>query len=834
MRYLEYLSRVKGILFKYLSIMQENDRRNLLSLLSVILLSVLISVDARAQHDVSGSVLDARGETLPSATVLLLHSADSALVKGGITDQNGIFLFKDIPPGTYFLSISMVGFSTHFSSPFKLTCDHVSPAVRLEESIEQLGEVSVTARRQLYEKKVDRLVVNVQRSITSSGSSALEVLEKSPGIQINRQSNDLSLNGKSGVKVMMNGKIMRLPLESILTMLDGMSAANIDQIELITNPPAKYEAEGDAGMINIKTKEFSDLGYTGSVGANAGYNNAETLGGNVAFSRRGKRLAFYINYSINYDNNNLTWYNERSLDQDGFNYLVRSDNERDPVTGVQNLSIGAEYDLSDKTNVDLLLTGLRRKWETNDLSENLVRPTPGSRLLTEMHIHEVNLWRNGIINTGFEHAFEEDHLLSVDLDYLYYINDNPSTYQNRFLEGDPSLMGSEFTEVEKETPINIWVSKIDYSNKISEALTIETGLKGTLSDFYNDVRVYDRVNGNLMINNTFSNEADLNEFIGAAYFSANLSPTESIRINGGVRFEYVTRELTSPGQGRLVDSKDRRLFPSLFLQKSFNDDNKLNLSYSRRTTRPGFWDLAPFVFFVNPKTVISGNSNLESSISDGISLGYTRGQLILSLGYTHSRDEIVRWQPTTDTDTNEQSFNTQNLDYLDTYSLTLSFPVDPAPWWNIQINASGRYQFYRTSHLENNFRDEGSGMNTNVVNTIDLKGDFSFELSGFYQSASIWGVSRTRPSGSLNAGIQKKIMDGQGTIRLSAIDLLHTNIWKSDYESENGLVDTFFRYDYGMQGVRLSFSWNFGSNDFEEVRVEAGSKEEQDRVGINN
>ncbi|GAA5520849.1 TonB-dependent receptor family protein [Aliifodinibius salicampi] len=789
-----------------------------------------------AQVQVNGTVVAADGLPLPSVNVMILNETDSALVKGAVTDDIGIYRMAGIQPGNYILSISMVGFRTHEEaiSIYEPGDENFSiDKITLDESIEQLGEVVTTARRPLYEQEIDRLVVNVQRSVTSSGSTALEVLEKSPGVQVNRQSNDISLTGKSGVIVMINDKNVRLPLESVITMLNGMSAANIEKIELITTPPAKYEAEGNAGIINIQMKEYSDLGYTGSFGTNIGYSSAETLGGNFAFSRRKNKLAFLLNYSINYNNSEESMFSERFFTEDGFTQTIRSENFRDPITTVQNISMGFEYALTEKTDTELLLTGFQRKWDTSDVSESLDHSSPNSLLIMEQSINEKNLWRNGIINFGIDHVFSEDRTLNFDLDYLYYKNSNPSSYRLDVVTGDVSPNNADAINVEKETPINIWVSKLDYQHEVSSKITFETGLKSTYSDFVNDVHVSDRVNGNFIVNNSFTNEADLEEFIGAIYLSSSISPSDKFQINAGIRYEHISRNLNSVTEGSIVDRKTGRLFPSLFIQKSIKNDHKVNLSYSRRTTRPTFWDLAPFVFFIDPKTFLSGNSNLKSAISDGFSLGYSRKSFLATLAYTHSSDEIARWQPSFDTETNNQIYSTQNLEFLDTYSLTSSFPLEPLAWWSLRISATGRYQFYRSAHLEDNFSGEAAGFNSNVVNTLDLPKDFSFEVSGFYQSKSVWGIARSRPQGSLNLGLQKKIGNGQGTLRLTATDILNTNILQANNNIESANINSFWRYNFDARSVTVSFTWNFGSNEFEKIEVSSGSEEEQNRVGIN-
>jgi len=802
----------------------------------VYLILGFLTTDAVAQVQIMGTVVDAEGLPLPAVNVLILNETDSALVKGAVTDKLGIYRIDGIQPGSYILSVSMVGFQTYEESfSIRESEDkslNIGP-ITLNESIEQLGEIVTTARRPLYEQEIDRLVVNVQRDITSGGSSALEVLQKSPGVQVNRQSNDIALNGKSGVVILINDKEVRLPLESVITMLNGMSAANIEQIELISTPPAKYDAEGNAGIINIKMKKYSDLGYTGSIGTNAGFNSSETVGGNVSFSRRKHKVAYFFNYSINYNDSEEVMFDERSLESAVFTEVIRSNNLRNPTLNVQNTTLGFEYSLSEKTDAEILVTGYRRRWLTSDLSENSTHSNPDSQVLIEQNINEENLWNNGIINFGVNHTFSNDQSLSFDFDYLYYKNINPSTYRNDLISGDESALAVDAIDVEKETPINIWVSKLDYQSKLSEILTLKAGFKGTRSDFLNDVRVRDTIDGNTVLNAAFTNKADLREFIGAGYFSADVTPSNNITLNAGLRYEFVDRELSSPQEGRLVDSEDGQFFPTLFVNKSFSNENSLNLSYSRRTTRPTFWDLAPFVFFINPRTVISGNSNLKAAISDAVSLAFNKKQFLVSLAYTHSQDAIARWQPSINTETNEQSYSTQNMDYLDTFALTVGLPINPFPWWNIQLNATGNYQAYRTAHLTDNISGGAAGFNAHVNNAFSLPRDYTLDISGFYQSETVWGVSKMKPMGALNMGIQKRLLKGQGTIRLSATDILDTNIWKGINDIESAKINSFFKYHFDARSVKLSLTWNFGSNEFEKIDVSSGSQEEQDRVGIN-
>lgn len=791
----------------------------------------LYAINAGAQGIVSGTILDENSSPLPTANVLLMQPDDSSVVKGAVTDQSGVYELRNLPPGPYLLSVSMVGFRRYVSSVFELSQSSIEfDAISLELSVEQMGEVDVTARRPMFEQEIDRLVVNVQQSITASGSSVLEVLEKSPGIQVNRQSNAISMSGKTGVRVMINDKFVQLPIDAVVQMLDGMNAANIEQIELITTPPARYEAEGDAGIIHIKMKEFTEMGTTGTLGGNLGHNYAETVGGNFNISRRGKHLALFIDYSINYDRTQHFWDNNRFLMRDGFREEISSENNRHPSIVVQNARAGMEFNLNRKTTAGLLFTGYQRHWKTRDLSDNFNQFSPTSILHTEMSVRETNNWRNGLVNISLDHSFNNNRNLSFDADYLYFVNDNPSYYKNTIIEGDDSLLSRDNIDVTKKTPIHIRVVKLDYRENFSDTFTLETGIKGSLSDFTNEVNVLDLIKNDWVSNNTFTHNADLSEKTGAAYISGSWKPDESIQLNAGLRFEYTDRFLSTPDSPGLVDAQNGNLFPTFFFQKNLQDEKSIGFSYARRITRPTFNDLAPFVYFIDPNTFLSGNPDLNPAISDAFKLDYNLNQWLLSLQYSYTKDELAPFQPNIDQENNEQTLSTQNLSNFQSYVINTSFPIFFTSWWELRPNLSGRYQVFKTRHLNDNLTSNSYGFTANLINSIDLPREFSLEISGYYQSKSVWGIWQFKPMGSFNAGIQKRLADGQATLRLSADDIFRTNLWRSNTDVPGANMDSEFFYDFSSRNVKLTFTWNFGNSKMKSVNVSTGSEEEQGRV----
>src|SRR5688572_4420299 len=228
---------------------------------------------ANAQSTLHGSVVDSIGKPLAGASVLLQHSNDSLLVKGSLTEKDGRYSFENISPGNYLLVSSYEGFKDAYSAAIQVNGSGsiVVPPLKIMEKVVSLSDVTVISKRPMFEQKLDRMVINVANSITNTGSTALEVLMRSPGVTVNQQNSTLSMNGKEGVVLILNGKIQRMPAEAMVQLLAGMSAANIEKIELITTPPANFDAEGNAGFINIVVKKNVQFGTNGSFSVTGGY-----------------------------------------------------------------------------------------------------------------------------------------------------------------------------------------------------------------------------------------------------------------------------------------------------------------------------------------------------------------------------------------------------------------------------------------------------------------------------------------------------------------------------------------------------------------------------------
>ena len=789
-----------------------------------------ITIFSSAQSSIKGTIKDGE-HPLPGATVLLLKARDSVLVKGMVADNAGLFQFDNIESGTYTISASMIGYLKYRAENIVVkTQDVTVPDLLLTEETTELGEVIIRAEKPMFEQQVDRLIINVQSSVTSSGNSVLEVLQKSPGVLVNRQNNSIGVNGKTGVRIMINGKAMQLPAEVVVQMLDGMSAANIDRIEIITAPSSKYDAEGNAGIIHIITKENTDYGTNGAIGLNAGYKWAETFGGNFNINHRNERLALYADYSFMRTHNLHTMDLERNINVPGFLQSEVNHSHRENITNQHNINMGAEWRLTKNMSLDLLVTGYSRNWKLNALTDDMNRVSPDSTVVTGMKIHESNAWRSATASMGLRATPNAKTEFNVNVDYLYYRNRNPSSYDNVTVYEPGNSSGSSMIDLDKDTPIRMLVAKTDYRFVASPSLTLEAGAKGVMSSLTNDVRVRNMINNEWTIDPVFTSYSDLHETIGATYIAATWQATRDWQINGGLRYEYTHTSIGTPQQPNLINRKYGYFFPGLSLKRNLDKEKDLQFSYSRRITRPTYNDIAPFVFFWSPNIFSAGNTSLWPAISDAIQVGYHHRQWNISLQYNHTMKEIINlFQPENDTQSNSLIFRSQNLAFLNTLALANTWSFNVAPWWDIQSNVVIQYQQGRTGHLTQNISMDLWSVNLNVTNIIKLSGDVTIEVAGFYQSKSIYGISQFLPYGSLNAGIQKKFGD-KGTLKLSMDDILYTNVWRiaTDRPQEN--LNSNIRYDWHNQYVRLTYSRNIGNVGLRSVKIKPGSSEERGRI----
>ncbi|MET0636678.1 MAG: outer membrane beta-barrel family protein [Chitinophagaceae bacterium] len=800
---------------------------------SLLLLFVLFVSFLHAQYSLGGKVTDSTYTGMTNVNVLLFRSLDSNLVKGGVTGPGGVFEFRDLVHGIYFIQCSHTGYEPLYIHQINTSSAAGSRVdlgvILISKTLTELERIKVMAKKPLFEQKLDRMVVNVASSITSTGSTVLDVLEKSPGVIVNRQAGSIAMNGKDGVQVMINGKITYMPADAVLQLLEGMTSNNVEVIELITTAPAKLDAGGNAGYINIVLKKSPDQGFNGSYTVTAAAFYGSAPAGSADFNYRKKRLNLFLNYSFSRLEQRQKVWNYRDVTFEDKNTYTTSISKRDPFQRNHNLRLGMDYQIDKKTTLGILAAGYNNKWKmkAENNSNSLVNGLPDTTVL--IHNKEINQWKHAMGNINLQRRIDQSSEWSFNLDYLYYDDHNPVDYINDYYNGQFQFLFVTNTRSLKDTRIRILPVQLDYTKKISSKVNVEAGLKQVLSRFRNDIRVEileaDRWKADPELTGNFR----LKENITAAYISGSYIPSEKNSFKAGLRYEHTYSNLGSDTEKDIVNRRYGNLFPTVYWSRKLNDNNSFNISYNRRINRPTFNNLAPFLIFNDPNSFISGNVSLQPSIADAIKIDYMIKRFVISAAYTYEDNTIANFQTEINVTANKQFLRAQNLVYTKSINATISLPTTITDWWTSQVNVVATWQKAKADYLEQPITVTQVNYNISGFQSFILPRDYAFELSGFYQSPALFGIGKSRPFGSLNFGVQKKWTRTSNSLRFGVDDIFSTLIFGTWLKAPAEGFESRTNLRMGRRIFKLTYSQSFGNKVLRNKRERITASEEERR-----
>lgn len=789
---------------------------------------------------VTGSVIDGSQKIVESATISLLRAKDSAAVKFSVANKEGVFVFDGISFGKYLVSITAVGHQKGFSPVFDVSATATDVQLKTIELIPQtkaLSSVTVTARRPLIEQRIDRTVVNVEASVTNVGSTALEVLEKSPGLSVDKDGN-ISLKGKQGVMVLVDGRPTQLGGADLANLLRSMSANQLDQIEIMTNPPAKFDAAGNAGIINIKTKKNKQMGYNGSVNASYGQGIYPKVNDGLNFNYRQGKWNLFTNLSHgHWERNNQLTIQRNFLDNvtkdpvSHFDQVARMKNSRNSYNG----KIGADYFADKNTTIGVVFSGFSSP--STFVNRNVTDIYKNGLLnnRTRALSNQTESWKNISTNVNFRRVLDTTGKeLTADLDYVRYDGNSKQTLSNYyFLPTGETLHKGDTLYGALPQLIHIYSGRIDYTMPLKKGARFEAGLKTSIVKTDNNA-VYDTVsNGAVIRDFNRSNHFIYEENINAAY--VNLSGSLSKKLSGqlGLRVENTNAKGNQLTTGETFDRHYTQLFPTAFLQYTVNEKNTLGLNYGRRIRRPNYESLNPFIEYLDRYTYQQGNPNLKPQFSHNVELSHTyKGFLTTTLNYTQTTD-IIQQVIEQNEATSETYVKQANIAKQRQWGVAVSLNKSVNKWWTtgFYVNAFNN----RFEGLVNNapVAIEATSLTLNGSQQFKLNKTLTAELSGWYRTAAIEGVIKASPMGALNAGFSQQIWKDKGTIRLNVRDIFYTQRFRG--LTQYGNVDAAFQERNDSRVVTLGFTYRFSKGKTGNVKRRSSSaNDEQSRVGGGN
>ncbi len=795
-----------------------------------LLVAVLFS-HAQTGGTVTLKIIDRQGIALPNTTVELLREKDSSLLKAQMTDTSGTATFSSLLPGNYFWRVSRIGYATHLTGVASVSGSALNlPVIVLQTANNQLGNIIVSARKPFIELKPGKTIVNMESSATGIGATAMEALEKLPGITVDKDGN-ISLKGRSGVTVMMDGKPTYLDAAQLSTLLNGMSASQISQVEIMDQPSARYDAAGNAGIINIKTKKNGQKGFNGSASVSYAQGRYPKENNNLQLNYRSGPWNFFLNYSVNFSRNFTRIYALRTYyKEDGTS--VASFLEQPSFLGgkgaTHTLRTGVDYTINPKTSVGLAFNGL--SLGRNNAADNpalWMAPDKSIDSLIETHSHNTNNWRTGGANLNFKHAFTASSELTADVDLIGY-----RIRGNQFFENQ-SIFPVTYTEASRAdipSDIRILSAKTDYSGQWDK-IKWESGWKTSHITTDNLAAYEFREGAAWKPDLGKTNHFLYTENIHALYGSAE---TKIARwtLQGGLRYEMTNYDAHQLGNAVVKDSAFSRsynsLFPSFFTSFEADSSHTFSLSAGRRIDRPPFQKLNPFLFIINKYTYQRGNPFYRPQYTWNMELSHSyKGVLLSGLSYSVTKDYFSQVFPLDSTGI--VIYTEGNLGRLQTFGLSVGTQVAPAAWWSLSAQAVLTHKRME-GVVEKAYKVKITQLNFNLNNQFKFKKGWSAELTGFYTSKSQNDIQEiVDPAGQVSVGVSKNVMHNKGVIKLAARDIFYTQ-WMKGMTYFSGATE-YFKLTRDTRVVAVSFTYRFGKAFKTIKRSEGAAGEEIQRVG---
>ena len=789
--------------------------------LSTLLFAICITLTTNAQNKIVGKVKGNKQQALKGITVSLLKSKDSSLLKADVTDGEGFYEIITNNNSDFLLVFSAIGFNDKYSKIYTSINNGTTniEVTILEESTKQMQSVVVVAKKPMIEVKADKTVFNVEQSINASGSNALELLQKSPGVQVDNNDN-ISMKGKTGVRVYVDGKMMQLDTKDLAAYLKSINSNDIEAIEMISNPSAKYDASGNAGIVNIRLKKNKKFGTNGST--NLGFVQGYTPKGNgsINLNYRDKKINLFGNVGGNIGINRNTL-NFRRVQLDTVYDLKNSVNKSDDKSA--NIKLGADLFLNNKNTIGFLATTNFSKtdWTNEGQTQIYYNPT-GAFVKTLVANNTIPGKRtNANFNANYRYADTAGKEINMDMDYGLFRGTGKSYQPNRYYNNSNVLLSQIINRNYTPTDIDIFTTKIDVEQKLGKG-KLGYGLK---TAFVTTKNTFDFFTENALgisikqLNR--SNSFTYKENVNAGYINYNRQLNEKWSLQTGLRLEQTNSDgnLTRADGIVQADNRVKRsyvdLFPSAAFTYTINQKHSLNLTYSRRIDRPTYQDLNPFENKLDELTFEKGNAFLQPQYTSNVELMHTfMGFINTSIGYSYVKDYATQ---TTDTVGNATFVQQKNLAKQQIVSFNIGAPTPIKKWWNGYINLWANKQFFEGSIGATKIKTQVPSYGAYLQQTFNLGKAYNAEISGWFNGPSIWGGTwKTKSQGGLDIGLQKQFWKNAASVKIAATDIFHTNPWSA--ASNSGGLNIAGGGSWESTTFRVSFSYRFGSAQIKAAR----------------
>lgn len=797
-------------------------------------------VDAQELRSIKLRLIQSDSTPISAATALVFRN-DSILIKSYVSNTEGIIEMESLPQIPLKIELTRVGFNNFtMNIPAVLTKSRngeIELTQVLEIKTAALKEIVVQAKKPMIEQKIDRTILNVDASPGNTGNSVVEVLEKAPGVSVDKDGN-ISLKGKQAVLVLVDGRQTYLSPSDLFNYLRSLPASTIEQIELMTNPPARYDAAGNAGVINIKTKKSKTQGfngtYTGSVGQGRYNRNSNSL----QLNYRKNKINLFTNSSYsNWDGfNDLNveriFKNENNQVDAIFTQLSK---ERSDQRNNINLKLGIDYQMNKKTNLGLVVTGFSNP-QTNSFKNKTQLQNKDKIIdsIVQSSNDLNNSWRNVSSNLYLQHKIDSTGKeITMDIDFSKFISTGGSLLKNNNYSADNIFKSGNVLRGDFPVDISIISVKTDFTHPLKNNAKFEAGLKSSYVETNNEANFFNIINGIDETDFDKTNTFNYKENINAGYINFN-KQWKKWGLQMGLRAENTNVRGDQKGNAQRNDSSFTKsyinLFPTSYLSYQANEKNQFSLSYGKRIDRPNYQSLNPFVFFIDNYTYEAGNPFLQPQITNNVELSHLfMGFLNTTLNYSSTKDIFAQSFTQKDFAT---IVSQSNIGTRTNMGIAINAQLEAKKVFSTNIYLNYSYDKYTGEVNGDPLNNQINMLLVNINNQFKFNKGWSAELSGWYRTKGIEGQIIVSPLSQVTFAAQKQILKNKGTLKFSIRDIFYTNLPKGDISFSR--TEASFSNKRDNRILNLSFIYRFGKTYKPVIKNSSGSDDIKSRVKSNS
>ncbi len=775
------------------------------------------------------NIVNENGQPVPDASITVL--SNGKLIKTAITDAKGLAVFKNMVTGPYSFTITLLGYKTQTTDSFNFPAVH-NTTIILQPASKTLQAISVTSKKPMIQYKEGKTIINVDAAVTNIGTTVLEVLEKSPGVIVDKNGG-LSLQGKSGVLVMIDDKPTYLSGADLNILLSSMSSTQVETIELMTNPPAKYDASGNAGIINIKTKKNKVKGFNGSVTV-AGTQGVYPKNNNsLILNYRTGKFNMFFNYSLNISKYYTEIYALRKYYDTDNNIKAILDQPTYFYGRFTNHTIktGIDYYVSPKTTIGIVLGGTNVYRKGNgEATATWLNAAGATDSSIATNSSAVNRYKNKTINGNLRYSINKQQELALDIDWLDYNISNEQQFNNH-LQAPGGY--NEAARGNILAGITIFSAKADYTLRFGKNSTFLSGFKSSHISTDNTTSYQNFDGTNWQEDYGRSNHFLYKENINALYSSIQ-TKYKRLSMQLGLRYEATAYEADQLGNIQQKDSAFSRkydgLFPGGFITYQADSSNAITFTAGRRIDRPSFQTLNPFTSIINKYTYQTGNPFIVPQYSTNLELSHQYKEWLTStVSYSIIKNYFSQIF-LNDTAAGLFYYSQGNVGHTHNIGLSSTLILAPTKWWSFTLQAFYNHKELKGFNGDANFKSNINQLNINMSNQFTFAKIYSGELSGFYTSRARNDLQEVLyPTGQLSLGVSRPVLNKKGTLKLSLRDLFYTNAMEGFTQFTKATEYFIVRRDSRV--ISIAFTYRFGKAYKTTKRSSGSAADEMERVG---